>query len=70
VPRLRAVARWSAIPLLVVTLPGAVDQVIHPAAIESVGLSPALAAVRVLVQLLMIALIWWATKPKTNDRNA
>ena len=43
---------------------------IHPAAIESLGFSPALAAVGVIVWSLMIALIWWATKPETNDRNA
>jgi uncharacterized membrane protein len=40
-PRLRAVARWSAISLLVVTLPGGIDQVFHPATIESLGFSPA-----------------------------
>jgi uncharacterized membrane protein len=70
VPWLRAVARWSAIALLVVTLPAAVDRVIHPAVIESLGFTPALAAVGVIVWLLMIALIWWATKPETNDRDA
>lgn len=70
VPRLRAVARWSAIALLIATLPMAVDQVIHPAAIESLGLTPTLAAARVLVQLLIIALIWWATRPRTHDSTA
>ena len=63
VPRLRVIARWSTIALLGLTLPAAVDQVIHPEAIESVGIRPTTAALRVLVQLLMIALIWWATKP-------
>ena len=63
VPRLRAVARWSTIVLLGLTLPAAIDQVIHPEAIESVGITPTVAALRVLVQLLMIALIWSATKP-------
>jgi hypothetical protein len=43
---------------------------IHPAAIESLGFTPTLAAARVLVQLLLIALIWWATQPRTDDRNA
>jgi uncharacterized membrane protein len=63
VPRLRTVARWSTIALLVVTLPAAIDQVVHPEIVESLGLPPALAGVRVLAQLLMIALIWWATRP-------
>jgi uncharacterized membrane protein len=70
VPRLRAVARWSAITLLVVTLPTTAYRAIHPAAIESQGLPPALAAVGVIAWVLMIALIWWAAKPETNDRNA
>lgn len=61
VPRFRSVARWSTVLLLVATLPPAVDQIIHPAAIEAVGLTPTLAALRVLAQILMIALIWWAT---------
>ena len=70
VPWLRAVARWSAITLLVVTLPTTVYRAIHPAAIESLGFTPALAVIGVLVWLLMIALIWWATRPEPNDRNA
>lgn len=70
VPRLRAFARWSAIVLLVATLPMAVDQVIHPATIESLGFTPTLAAARVLVQLLLIALIWWATHPRSQARDA
>lgn len=70
VPRLRAIARWSAMALLIGTLPMAVDQVVHPSVIESLGLTSTLAAVRVLVQLLMIALIWWATKPRYHDRIA
>lgn len=63
IPRFRAVARWSTIALLVLTLPAAIDQVIHPEAIESMGLTPMLAALRVLVQSLMIVLVWRATKP-------
>jgi uncharacterized membrane protein len=70
VPRLRAVARWSAITLLVVTLPTTTYRAIHPAAIESLGFTPTFAAVGVIVWLAMIALIWWATKPEPNNRNA
>jgi uncharacterized membrane protein len=66
VPRLRAVARWSAITLLVVTLPTTTYRAIHPAAIESLGFTPALAAAGVIMWLLMIALIWWAAKPETK----
>jgi uncharacterized membrane protein len=65
-PRLRAVARWSAITLLAVTLPITVYRVFDPTPIAALGLPPALALVAVIVWLLMIALIWWATKPETK----
>jgi uncharacterized membrane protein len=70
VARLRAVARWSAIALLVVTLPTTAYRAIHPAPLETLGFPPALAPVGVVLWLLMIALIWWATRPEINDRNA
>jgi uncharacterized membrane protein len=70
VPRLRAVARWSAIALLAVTLPTTAYRAIHPAPLETMGFPPALAPVGVIVWLLMIALIWWATRPGINDRDA
>lgn len=69
IPRLHAVARWGTIVLLAGTLPAAVDQVIHPATIESVGITPAMAAVRVVVQAFQIWLVWWATSPDKNERD-
>jgi uncharacterized membrane protein len=70
VPRLRAVARLGAITLLVVTLPTTAYRAIHPAPLETLGFPPALAPVGVAVWLLMITLIWWATKRETNNRSA
>ena len=67
VPRLRAVARWSAITLLVVTLLTTAYRAIYPSAMDPQGFTPTLAAVGVIVLVLMIALIWWATKPEMND---
>jgi hypothetical protein len=55
---------------LVVTLPVTTYRAIHPAVFEALGFTPAFAALGVIVWLLMIALIWWATKPQTTDRNA
>jgi uncharacterized membrane protein len=69
-PGLRAVARWGAITLLVVTLPATAYRAIYPAPLETLGFPPALAPAGVIVWLLMIALIGWATKPEKNDRNA
>ena len=68
VPRFRVVARWSSIVLLVLTLPSAIDQVIHPEAIKAVGLTTSMAALRVVAQVVMIMLIWWATKPDQPDQ--
>jgi uncharacterized membrane protein len=70
VPRFRAVARWSAIAMLAATLPITAYRAIHPAAVESLGFTQQLAAVGVVVWLLMIALIWWATKPEPKHHNA
>jgi len=65
-PQLHMLARWSAIVLLVITLPSAIDQVIHSEVIRSVGLSPSLALFRVFVQVGMIGLIWWISRPENN----
>ncbi len=67
IPRLHAIARWGTIILLAGTLPPAIGQVIHPATIESVGIPAALAAVRVVVQVLQIWLVWWATSPDRQE---
>ena len=57
----------EAINLLVVTLPTTIYRALHPAPLETLGFPAALAPVGVVVWLLMIALIWWATKLETND---
>jgi len=67
VPRLRAVARWSSVVLLVLSLPAAIGQVIHPETIKAVGLTRNIAALRIIVQLVMIILIWWATSSDQTD---
>lgn len=67
IPKLHAFARWGTIVLLVGTLPPAIDQVIHPATIEAVGIPAALAAVRVVVQVLEVWLVWWATSRDKQD---
>jgi uncharacterized membrane protein len=65
-PRLHVVARWSAIPLLAATLPVTVYRAFDPAPIATLGFPPAFAIAGVIAWLLMIALIWWATKPETE----
>ena len=67
VPRLRAAARWSAMALLVATLPVTVGRALHPAGTATPGLPPVLFAVAAVAWLAMIALIWWATKPEAGD---
>lgn len=67
-PGARGLARWSTVGLLVPTLPFAVDQIRHPEDIREFGVSPALAPVRVVAQILVVALAWWATQPPVNGR--
>ena len=63
VPPLRPVARWTAIPMLVASLPEAVNQVRHPEQMREAGVPPQLTPVRVAVQCLVIAAVWRATSP-------
>jgi uncharacterized membrane protein len=62
-PRLRSVARWTNVAMLVPTLPAAAAQIRKPEALRRAGVPPAIAPVRVLVQTLVAALTWWATRP-------
>jgi uncharacterized membrane protein len=66
VPRLRVVARWTNLAMLVPTLPAAIDQINHPEVLRKAGIPPQLAPVRVVVQTLVAALTWWATRPRPN----
>jgi uncharacterized membrane protein len=65
-PRGRNLARWSALTLLVSTLPAAVGQVRDPERLRALGVPPQVTPVRVVAQVLMIALVWWATRPDTT----
>ena len=66
-PRMRIVARWSTIGLLVPTLPAAADQINHPDVLRNAGIPPTLARLRVVAQTLVAALAWWATRAPAND---
>ncbi|MGB8390992.1 hypothetical protein [Mycobacterium sp.] len=68
VPRLRVIARWANIGLLVPTLPAAADQINHPDVLRKAGIPPALAPVRVAAQIVVAALTWWATRPPAADQ--
>lgn len=68
VPRLRVAARWTNLAMLVPTLPAAIDQINHPDVLRKAGIPPQLAPVRVVVQTLVAALTWWATRPLPNDQ--
>ena len=62
----RNVAPWSVLTLLVPTLYAAIDQVRHPDRMRALGVPPQLTPVRVVAQILVIALLWWATSPDNN----
>lgn len=69
IPKLRTVARWTNLAMLVPTLPAAADQINHPEVLRQAGIPPRLAPVRVVVQTLVAALTWWATQPTSENRN-
>jgi uncharacterized membrane protein len=64
-PRLRGVARWSTFALLVPTFPEAVNQVREPDRMRELGIPPRVALARIPAQVLVLALVWWATRPDT-----
>jgi uncharacterized membrane protein len=74
ISRFRTFARWSSVVVLAAALPAAISRVIYTENIVATGLSPALAAMRIIVQVGMIALIWWLRKKtscgeyKSHDR--
>lgn len=67
VPRLRVLARWTNLAVLVPTLPAAADQINHPEMLRKAGVPPMLAPVRVVAQIVVAALTWWATRPPAED---
>jgi uncharacterized membrane protein len=69
IPRLRIVARWTNLAMLVPTLPAAADQIRHPDVLHRAGVPPALAPVRVVAQSVVAVLTWWATQP-TPEQDA
>ena len=69
IPQLRALARWTNLAMLVPTLPAAADQINHPEVLRRAGNPPALAPVRVVVQILVAALTWWATRQPSNAKH-
>lgn len=63
VPRWRVLGRWLNVGLLVSTLPAAINQYNQPEVLRKAGIPRALAPVRAVVQVLVVALTWWSTRP-------
>lgn len=66
VPRLRMVARWVNLSMLVPSRVPAIGQVKTPEKLHAAGLPPGLAPVRVLVQMFVIAATWYSTRPHVD----
>lgn len=66
VPRLRLVARWGALGILVSSLPEAFNQVREPERMKEAGVPPPVAVARIPVQGLVIAAVWRATRPPSS----
>lgn len=67
IPRLRGLARWTNLAMLVPSLPLAFGQLKTPDALRRAGVPPALAPVRIVAQLLVITATWWATRPPAGE---
>jgi uncharacterized membrane protein len=64
--RLRNVARWSSIALLVPTFPEAFRQVREPERMKALGLPPRVAGARIVAQAAVLGIVWWSTQPDTD----
>ena len=69
IPRLRALARWTNLAILVPTLPAAIAQTRHPDRMRALGIDPKLVVLRIPAQILVAALTWWSTRPPANPHN-
>lgn len=67
-PKLRLPARWLNLAILVPTLPAPIDRINHPEVLRKAGIPQRLTPVRVVVQILVAALTWWATRPQAVKR--
>jgi uncharacterized membrane protein len=65
VPSLHRLARWTSLRVLLPSFPEAINRVREPERMKDVGVPPLLTSVRVVVQVLMVVWIWWATKAPT-----
>jgi uncharacterized membrane protein len=62
IPKLRLVARWGALAILLPSLPEAFNQVRQPDRMREAGVPPQVAVARIPVQGLVIAGVWRATR--------
>jgi uncharacterized membrane protein len=60
-PRTRGAAGWGLIVLTVLVTPANVHMWLHPELFPDV--SPAFLSARLVVQVLLLVLIWWSTRP-------
>jgi uncharacterized membrane protein len=66
IPRLRRLARWTNLAMLVPTLPAAVAQTRHPDQMRALGVDPKIVIARIPAQMLVATATWWATRPPAD----
>lgn len=66
IPRLRVLARWVNLAMLVPTLPAAVAQTRQPDHMRALGVDAKLVVARIPAQTLVAALTVWATRPPSD----
>lgn len=68
VPRLRRAAAWGVVALLVAVYPANLHMWWNDVAIDGQPTPPGFHAVRLPLQLLLIAWAWWHTRPSSGPR--
>jgi uncharacterized membrane protein len=63
VPRTRQLAGWGLITLMLVVFPANVNVALHNLQLPGIPASPLEQWVRLPLQLVLIGLTWWATRP-------
>jgi uncharacterized membrane protein len=64
IPRTRQLAGWGLIALLIVVFPANVNVAVHNLQLPGVSASPLEQWLRLPLQLVLMGLIWWATRPE------
>jgi uncharacterized membrane protein len=67
IPRLRPIAGWGLIVLLLAVFPANVHMALHPYEFTEIGIPVWALYARLPLQFLLMFAVWWAITPKRNS---